>query len=163
MRNTNEQGERVGNPTTIVWLGDANALQSRYLCTMFGDYLESDMVQLAHHGNTGCEKDIYTLINAKVLWFPVDYWRVELFAFEQKYPTLREINLHALTLPRMQYVFASGNDNAISNDYNLCLPFSAETGMPDYDGIFEALTGEALEYDNVSAYNNVDRFIQAKG
>ena len=163
MRNTNEQGERVGDPTTIVWLGDANALQSRYLCTMFGDYLESDMVQLAHHGNTGCEKDLYTLVNAKVLWFPVDYWRVELFAFEQKYPTLREINLHALTLPRMQYVFASGNDNAISNDYNLCLPFSAVTGMPDYDAIFEALTGEPLAYDNISAYNNVDRFIQAKG
>ena len=163
MYNTNEQKVRVGDPVTSVWLGDANALQSRYLCTMFGDYLESDMVQLAHHGNTGCEKDLYTLINAKVLWFPVDYWRVERFVFETKHPTLRDINLHALTLPRMQYVFVSGNDNTISNDYNLCLPFSAVTGQPDYDGIYEAITGEALEYDDISAYNNVNRFILAKG
>ena len=162
MYNTNEQKERVGDPVTSVWLGDANALQSRYLCTMFGDYLESDMVQLAHHGNTGCEKDLYTLVNAKVLWFPVDYWRVELFAIAQTHPTLRDINLHALTLPRMQYVYASGNDNTISNDYNLCLPFSAVTGQPDYDAIFEAITGKTLAYDNISAYNNVDRFIQAK-
>ena len=163
MYNTNEQKQRVGEPTTIVWLGDANALQSRYLCTMFGDYLESDMVQLAHHGNTGCEKDLYTLVNAKVLWFPVDYWRVVLFTEDSRYQKLCDINLHALTLPRMQYVYASGNDNTISNDYNLCLPFSAVTGMPDYDGIYEAITGEALEYDNISAYNNVDRFLQAKG
>ena len=163
MYNTNEQKVRVGDPVTSVWLGDANALQSRYLCTMFGDYLESDMVQLAHHGNTGCEKDLYTLINAKVLWFPVDYWRVERFVFETKHPTLRDINLHALTLPRMQYVYVSGNDNTISNDYNLCLPFSAVTGQPDYDGIYEAITGEALEYDDISAYNNVNRFILAKG
>ncbi len=163
MYNTNEQKVRVGDPVTSVWLGDANALQSRYLCAMFGDYLESDMVQLAHHGNTGCEKDLYTLVNAKVLWFPVDYWRVELFAIAQTHPTLRDINLHALTLPRMQYVYVSGNDNTISNDYNLCLPFSAVTGQPDYDGIYEAITGEALEYDDISAYNNVNRFILAKG
>ncbi len=162
MYNTNEQKERVGDPVTSVWLGDANALQSRHLCAMFGDYLESDMVQLAHHGNTGCEKDLYTLVNAKVLWFPVDYWRVELFAIGTKHPTLRDINLHALTLPRMQYVFVSGNDNTISNDYNLCLPFSAETGMPVYDGIYEAITGSPLAYDDISAYNNVNRFVDAK-
>lgn len=166
MHNTNEAGERVGEPTTIVWLGDANALQSRHMSAMFGDYLESDMVQMAHHGNTGCEKDLYTLVNAKVLWFPVDYWRVVLFTEDPRYATLCDINLHALTLPRMQYVFASGNENENNGtnpcNYNLCLPFSAETGMPDYDGIYEGLTGEKLEYDNISAYNNVDRFVTAK-
>ncbi len=162
MYNTNEQKERAGDPVTSMWLGDANALQSRYLCATFGSYLKSDMVQLAHHGNTGCEKDLYTLVDAKVLWFPVDYWRVELFAIGTKYPTLRDINLHALTLPRMQYVFVSGNDNDISNDYNLCLPFSAETGQPDYDGIYEAVTGKPLVYDDVSAYDSVDRFVQVK-
>lgn len=166
MHNTNEAGERVGEPTTIVWLGDANALQSRHMSAMFGGYLESDMVQLAHHGNTGCEKDLYTLINAKVLWFPVDYWRVERFVFETKHPTLRDINLHALTLPRMQYVFVSGNQNKADGsnpcDYNLCLPFSAETGMPDYDGIYEGITGNPLTYDDISAYENVNRFVDAK-
>jgi hypothetical protein len=35
--------------------------------------------------------------------------------------------------------------------------------MPDYDGIYEAIRGEALSYDYVSAYDNVDRFVQAKG
>ncbi len=53
---------------------------------------------------------------------------------------------------------------AFSNpgDYNLCLPFSAETGMPDYDGIYEGLTGEPLTYDDISAYDNVNVFIAAK-
>ena len=168
LHNTNEAGERVGEPTTIVWLGDANALQSRHMCAMFGSYLESDMVQLAHHGNTGCEKDLYTLINAKVLWFPVDYWRVELFALnvDARYAALCDINLHAITLPRMQYVFVSGNQNKADGsnpgDYNLCLPFSAETGMPDYDGIYEGLTGEPLTYDDISAYDNVNVFVAAK-
>lgn len=162
MYNTNEQGVRVGEPVTSLWLGDANPLQSRHMCAMFGEYLESDMVQLAHHGNSGCEKDLYTLVNAKVLWFPVDYWRVELFALGTKHPTLRDVNLHALTLPRMQYVFVSGNNNTVSNDCNICLPFSAVTGEPDYGAIYDAVTGEPIAYDNVSAYDSVDVFVQAK-
>ena len=102
--------------------------------------------------------------SSQVFYFiiPADYWRVVLFTEGPGWESVRDVNLHALTLPRMQYVYVSGNDNAISNDYNLCLPFSAETGMPDYNGIYEAITGEPLAYDDVSAYDSVDKFVQVK-
>ncbi len=158
MHTTNEQGVRVGEPVTSLWLGDSNALQSRYMCAMFGDYLKSDMVQLAHHGNVGCEKDLYTCVSAKVLWFPMDYWRFELFTFSGKHPTIQAVNRHALSLPSMQYVYVSANPGEIGNDYNICLPFSAETGQPDYDAIYEAVSGEPLSYDNVSAFNSTEKF-----
>ena len=58
------------DPYTMVWLGDANQRQSRYLCAMYGDYLESDLVQLAHHGNVGSESDLYDTIKAAVVLFP---------------------------------------------------------------------------------------------
>ncbi|MBE6629462.1 MAG: hypothetical protein E7624_01260 [Ruminococcaceae bacterium] len=155
---TNEAGQRVGEGVKTMWLGDANALQSRYMCTMFGDYLKSDTVQLAHHGNVGCEKDLYSCVSAKVLWFPMDYWRFELFTFTGKHPTIQAVNRHALSLPSMQYVYVSANNDEFSNNYNICLPFDAETGEPDYDGIYEGLTGEPLSYDGKSAFNNTDPF-----
>ena len=34
--------------------------------------------------------------------------------------------------------------------------------MPDYDGIYEAITRAPLAYDDISAYNNVERFTNAK-
>ncbi len=158
LHTTNEQGTRVGEGVKTMWLGDANALQSRYMCAMFGDYLKSDTVQLAHHGNVGCEKDLYSCVSAKVLWFPMDYWRFELFTFTGKHPTIQAVNRHALSLPSMQYVYVSANNDTESNNYNICLPFDPETGEPNYDGIYEGLTGTPLSYDGVSAFNNTDPF-----
>jgi hypothetical protein len=60
MYTTNESGQRVGEPVTSLWAGDSNKRQSRHMCAMYGSYLQSDMVQMAHHGNIGCEKDFYT-------------------------------------------------------------------------------------------------------
>ena len=155
---TNEVGELVGQGVTAMWLGDANALQSRFMCKMFGEYLKSDMVQLAHHGNVGCEKDLYSCVFATTLWFPIDYSRFKLFTFSGKHPSIQAVNRHALSLPSMKYVFVSANENSEPNDYNICLPFSTQTGAPDYDGIYEGLSGRPLSYDGKSAFNSTDPF-----
>jgi hypothetical protein len=67
---TTSQDAKSADPYTMVWLGDANQRQSRYLCAMYGSYLESDLVQLAHHGNVGSESALYDTIKASVVLFP---------------------------------------------------------------------------------------------
>jgi hypothetical protein len=52
----------VGNATTVMFLGDSWRPSSRFLCAMYGAYLKSDISQVAHHGNIGCEQELYALI-----------------------------------------------------------------------------------------------------
>jgi len=40
---------------------------------MYGEYLSSDMVQVAHHGGTGCEFELYDLIDAQCVWWTTVY------------------------------------------------------------------------------------------
>lgn len=62
---------RSGNSTTsMLFLGDSHRNASRYLVSMYGGYLKSDIVQLAHHGNVGVEAQIYELILAKMVFVP---------------------------------------------------------------------------------------------
>ena len=159
MNNTNKQGQRVGDPVTILWPGDANRQQSRYLCAMFGSYLKSDMVQMAHHGNIGCEKDFYSLVAAEVLWFPIFQKHFDLFLTPQ-WTNSYAVNIHTVNLPSTKYIYVSGNNDGVAGNYNICLPFSEQTGRPDYDGIYEGMTGEPRIYDNLTAFNSTDRFKQ---
>ena len=55
--------------TTMMWLGDANRNQSRFMCAMYGTYLKSDMSTVAHHGNAGCEIDLYEMIDPETLFW----------------------------------------------------------------------------------------------
>lgn len=54
---------------TIMVLGDASNRSINYLIDTYGYYLDSDMVQIAHHGYNGVA-DLYTLIDADVVLFP---------------------------------------------------------------------------------------------
>lgn len=55
---------------SIMFLADAQGDASDRLCEMYGDYLKSDMVQVAHHGGLGASADIYRLIDAAVAFWP---------------------------------------------------------------------------------------------
>ncbi len=48
--------------TSVLWLGDAMDISSKWLRATWGEYLQSDMVQIAHHGSKGCELALYQLI-----------------------------------------------------------------------------------------------------
>ena len=58
-----------GDSTTMMLLGDANRLQSRFMCATFGTYLKSDMSTVAHHGNAGCEIELYEMIDPETLFW----------------------------------------------------------------------------------------------
>ena len=150
MYTTNESGQRVGEPVTSLWAGDSNKRQSRHMCAMYGSYLQSDMVQMAHHGNIGCEKDFYTNAAATVLWFPIFVKHFDLF-LSPAWTASYEVNKHAVTLPSTKYIYVSGT-------WDITLPFSAVTGQPDYDNIFDGMTGEKIAYDNKACFNSTERF-----
>ncbi|MBR2011277.1 MAG: hypothetical protein IKA06_05995 [Clostridia bacterium] len=58
--------------TTFIWLGDAQEATCAYLRAMYGNYLKSDMVQVAHHIGTGSDVALYNLISPAAVWFPTD-------------------------------------------------------------------------------------------
>ena len=138
--------------TTWMMLGDSCIYQSRWLCAMWGgssydsatglyknSYLASDMVQLAHHGNIGCEIAIYKTIQAKVLWFPHNssaynsyvhggstHWR----SLVDKYV--------AKKLPTIKYIFVSGwyNNSTSYTDYHDSITLQFNPNGPDYNDIW---------------------------
>lgn len=54
-----------GEATQILNLGDAWRHTSRFLCEMYGDHMQTEIVQIAHHGNVGCERALYEAINPR--------------------------------------------------------------------------------------------------
>ena len=58
-------------------LADTTHITSKTLENNFGSYLQSEMVQLAHHGTYPGYASLYTKINAKVLIWPSNYSNAE--------------------------------------------------------------------------------------
>ena len=59
--------------TTSLWLGDGEVQTSYVILAMYGSFLSSDQVQVAHHGNNGgSDKRIYEMVADKcsVIWYP---------------------------------------------------------------------------------------------
>lgn len=62
------------NGKSILFLGDTGDEMSKNLIHTYGEYLKSDIVQVAHHGFNGAKKKVYELIDAvTVLWPSADY------------------------------------------------------------------------------------------
>ncbi|MBP3395955.1 MAG: hypothetical protein J6L87_02160 [Clostridia bacterium] len=70
IHNTDGSGHVQGKDTSVLWLGDLQTRGSACLRAMFGDYMQSDMVQIAHHGGAGCERELYELTKASILLWP---------------------------------------------------------------------------------------------
>ena len=58
---------------TIMWLGDIQHEGSDVICDMYGAYIRSDIVQVAHHGGTGATKELYGLVNPAIAFWPAEY------------------------------------------------------------------------------------------
>lgn len=54
---------------TLMFLGDAQVDSNTVTVNMYGDYLKSDIVQVAHHGGVGGTAQLYATINAAVALF----------------------------------------------------------------------------------------------
>ena len=141
MTATDANGNSVTNKeakVTSVWLADTFVYGSRFMTAMYGNTLRADMVQLAHHGNVGCESPLYRCIAPELVWFPhvyksfVDYTNGARTDWQSKVD--RDL---VFDMGCVDYVFVS--------DVNcITLPLRA-TGI-DYNGIFDAITGEAITY-----------------
>lgn len=59
--------------TSVLLLADTTHASGRILENTFGAHLESDMVQLAHHGQYPSNASLYTRVQAKVLLWPSNY------------------------------------------------------------------------------------------
>ncbi|MBE6703190.1 MAG: hypothetical protein E7585_07265 [Ruminococcaceae bacterium] len=55
---------------TMIWLGDSERIGGSHILAMYGDTLDSDMVQVAHHGWNGVTTKTYEVIAPEVVWWP---------------------------------------------------------------------------------------------
>ena len=112
---------------SVMVLGDASNRSLRYLISTYGDYMKSDMVQIAHHGYNGVA-EAYSLIDADVILWPGG---VDQFYGRQDYYRLMdwEFNKRALELADECYV-------AGDSIFTLTMPYKPENNSPVkiYDG-----------------------------
>ena len=59
---------------TVLFLNDLGSIGGRRLLATYGDELKSDIVQMAHHGQAGVNKDVYDAIDADVHLWPTPIW-----------------------------------------------------------------------------------------
>ena len=88
---------------TVLILGDSTTYTSGQLVKTYGDYLKSDIVQIAHHGKTGGTVALYEKIHADVLLWPGG---VANFKGEGTMDCLRarDYNAKALSLAKEAYI-----------------------------------------------------------
>ena len=142
----------VGNAVTVMILGDSWRPSSRFLCAMYGAYLKSDISQIAHHGNIGCEQELYALIAPTGVLFNHDkssflsyVWGTttstnpetkHAYAVDQY--VVRGAAMNGKTLKSVRYVWT-----AVAGTYTT-LRFT-EAGA-QYDAAFDLLTGRTVAY-----------------
>ena len=59
---------------TVMFLGDAFIPEGNRLLEKYGESIKSDVVQMAHHGQSGVDKDVYATINPKLCLWPSPQW-----------------------------------------------------------------------------------------
>ncbi len=59
---------------TVLFLNDLGSIGGRRLLKTYGEQLKSDIVQMAHHGQAGVNKDVYDAIDADVHLWPTPIW-----------------------------------------------------------------------------------------
>ncbi|MBP3478891.1 MAG: MBL fold metallo-hydrolase [Oscillospiraceae bacterium] len=60
----------TANNTTALFLGDACDKASDIISDRYGEYLKSDMVQVAHHANIGATTELYDFIDPTIAFWP---------------------------------------------------------------------------------------------
>ena len=79
----------------IMFLGDAQPITNDLTAGVFGSYLKSDFVQIAHHGGYGGTNKIYDAIDAQIALMTTDDSRVNSFInkYKANYHLLYELNV----------------------------------------------------------------------
>jgi len=105
---------------TVMILGDSTTYTSGHLVKDYGDYLKSDIVQVAHHGKTGGTVALYEKINADVLLWPGG---VANFNGDGSLDCLRTRDYNAKALELAEEAYIAG-----ANIFTLIMPYTPEDG-----------------------------------
>ena len=162
--------------TTWTMLGDSCIYASRWLCAMWGGnynsstqlydngYMAADMVQLAHHGNIGCEIALYKTVQPTVVFFPhnsnsyndytqngTDTWQrtVDSYVVKNlesvKYIVVNGVNISTADNPKYtDSITISFNASGIN------FPSSNPAWGIKYDKSTGAVTTENIGYNSIS-------------
>ena len=144
---------------TSLWLGDAEVQQSLVARAMYGSFLKSEQVQVAHHGSTGgSEKQLYELVgNCKVVWFPncvskntVEHCLSNDWSFSPAFKN-----------PECELLIFNGSEYNEYPRWDITLIITAKGAL--YDQLYDGSTGELIEmriYDpmtgNVTVWPAID-------
>ena len=134
----------AGNTTTdCIWLGDIERVASRRLRAMWGENIEADQVQVAHHGYNGAEASLYTLINAELVWWPYAGSRYVYAGAWQNHSVWYN---HACW--QVAYGVPAVKMVVMSDGYDYTIKFT--TAGIDYDNVYDANTWEKMTPDGVN-------------
>ena len=140
LKSTDAQGG--SRESDCIWLGDVERIGGRRLRAMWGSNLASEMVQVAHHGGNGTDSDVYRLINPKIVWFPNDSRYVDSVGWANSKTWCN----------RVTYVICHDIENVdmviMSEKFDYTMRFT--TAGPQYDAVFDVMTGEVKPFDNVT-------------
>lgn len=149
--NHTENGALTGGRETMLWLGDAQEAASRVMRALYGDYLKSDMVQVAHHGYSGCEIALYRLVAPECVWWPTGRSEWKKAYHDSSSTGYKKVSY------LINYDIASVKYIILSDDFNYTVSVTA-TGA-DYalakdspTGVFGAGDAEAAKFASFSQY-----------
>ncbi|MBQ9802778.1 MAG: hypothetical protein IJW51_06895 [Clostridia bacterium] len=130
-----ENGEVSANSkTTMLWTGDAQTAASKWMRATYGAYLQSDMVQVAHHGGNGCEWEFYQLVNPVCVWWPTSRKSYREGFHDPKSDGYKKVSYN------INYKLTSAQYIILSDDCNYTLTITANG--PEY-GIYDAITNKS--------------------
>lgn len=104
----------IAGQTTLI-TGDIGAIPAELLCKTYGDYLKSDIVQIAHHGYYGASEAFYELVRPEVALWPISAGKVE------SWGSKIAINRYWLAMDSLKETIVGGNGTC-----TLTLPYIPE-------------------------------------
>ena len=150
LRFTLSNQDAPGKKITQMWTGDANRWQSRFMCATFGDYLKSDMVSIAHHGNAGCEVEFYAMVSPTVVWWPHNAGSALNYMNTNKKNSdwRHQVDQYLCDdMASVKYIYTSGIKGGAAGSKEHFTTLVLTANGPDYDNIYDLLTGKKLSYD----------------
>ena len=139
------------NKVSMLFTGDACIYQSRYLCATYGDYLESDMVTMGHHGNIGCETALYEEVQARILWYPHTVSAYKSYTNTSSSGWPHNVTQRLVEMECLEYVYVSGdgatwNDDVTSKSGVATVSLKFNNATPNYDAPVDVFGNTTIAY-----------------
>lgn len=137
-----------GNETTATFLGDLYKFGSQVMRALYGATLQCDIVQVAHHGYQGCEKELYQLFSPELLLWPTSssQWNGQ---------TNTKAGTSNTWYYQVDYYIANKLESVkyiiVQDIYNTTL--TLKNGRPDYENLYSPVDHVDICFEERSAGN----------